>query len=182
MIPFIPFPVIETKHLILRRMELTDTDDVFEMRSNSGMHKYTDTKPDETRQETRAYIEKMRKGVDENQWIIWAIEHQQSKKVIGSINIWNIDIEKGTAELGYGIIPLYQGKGLMKEALLEVVKYGFEVMNLTALDAYTEENNINSVNLLENCQFKKIHRVDDEGTHNKKIYHMIVYRLKNRMR
>jgi hypothetical protein len=88
---FIPFPVIETKHLILRRMELRDTDDVFEMRSNSGMHRYTDTKPDETPQETRAYIEKMRKGVDENQWIIWVIEHQQSKKVRNTLKIETVN-------------------------------------------------------------------------------------------
>ncbi len=87
---------------------------------------------------------------DDNKWIIWAIEHRQTKKVIGTISIWNTNIEQGISELGYGIITDYQGKGLMKEVLLSVIKYGFEVMNLKALEAYTEENNHSSIKLLEN--------------------------------
>lgn len=179
MIVFNPFPVIETKNLILRRMGLNDIQDIFQMRKDPRMHEYTDTKMDKTPEDTKAYIEKMNKGVDENKWIIWAIEHKQSKKVIGSISIWNINLEQRSGELGYGIIPDYQGKGLMKEALLSGVDYGFNVMNLLALDAYTEENNTKSCKLLENCKFVKVNKVDDEGYYSNRIYHMVVYRLQN---
>lgn len=179
MISFHPFPVIESKNLILRRMEHRDLSDVFEMRNDSRMHEYTDSKPDEFPEETEAYIEKMNKGIDENKWIIWAIEHKQSKKVIGSISIWNINIEQGSAELGYGLIPDYQGKGLMKEALMEVVNFGFEGMKLDVLDGYTEENNTRSTQLLESCQFREVDRVDDAGYYHNRIYHMIVYRIEN---
>lgn len=161
-------------------MEIKDTSDVYEMRKDPSMHGYTDTKPDKTPQETMDYIEKMNDGVDENKWIIWAMVHKQTKQVIGSINIWNIDIQQGIAELGYGIIPRYQGKGLMKEALLEVIHYGFEVMNLTALDAYTEINNVKSIMLLESCHFKEIKRVDEEGHTTKRTYRMVVYRLESK--
>jgi len=44
--------------------------------------------------------------------------------VIGSISIWNINLKQKSAELGYGIIPAYQGLGLMKEALLTAADYG----------------------------------------------------------
>lgn len=54
-----------------------------------------------------------------------------SQKVIGTISIWNINLEQRNAELGYGITPAYQNKGLMKEALLSVADYGFNVMNLS---------------------------------------------------
>lgn len=179
MISFNPFPVIETNNLVLRRMEHRDIDDIFQMRNSPEMHEYTDTRPDKTTEETRIYIEKMNKGVDENKWIIWAIEHRQSKKVIGSISIWNINIEQRSGELGYGIIPDYQGKGLMKEALLRVVDYGFNVMKLRVVDAYTEESNIKSCKLLDNCKFIKANRVDDQGYYSNRVYHMIVYRLGN---
>ena len=43
-----------------------------------------------------------------------------------------------TGELGYGIMPDYQGQGLMKESLLSVIEYGFNIMNLEELLAYTE--------------------------------------------
>ncbi|WP_225986140.1 GNAT family N-acetyltransferase [Psychrobacillus glaciei] len=51
-------------------------------------------------------------------WVIWAIEHKQSKKVTGTINIWNLNKEEKSGELGYGIIPAYQGQGLMFKTLL----------------------------------------------------------------
>ena len=52
--------------------------------------------------------------------------------------------ELSTAELGYRIIPDYQGQGLLKESLLGSVEYGFKVMNLNFLEAFTEQNNIKS--------------------------------------
>lgn len=177
MITFNPFPIIETKNLLLRRITDDDTYDIFELRKDPRMNKYTDTRLDESQEETKLYIDKMNKGIDEGKWIVWAIEHRQSKKVIGSISIWNINLEQKSAELGYGIVPGYQNKGLMKEALLSVVDYGFNVMNLSALEAYTEEKNIKSIKLLERCKFIEVNRVDDEGYYSDRIYHMVVYRL-----
>lgn len=179
MIIFDPFPVIETRNILLRGMTQEDKYDLFQMRKDTKMHMYTDSKPDENLEETEEYIDKMVKGVAENKWIIWAIEHKVSKKVIGTISIWNIDKEQGTAELGYGIIPDYQGRGLMKEALLSAVDYGFNAMNLKSLDAFTEEKNISSNKLLDNCKFKIIDEVIDQGYCNDRNYYMVVYRLEN---
>jgi len=179
MISFIPFPNLKTKRLILRRMDHNDIDDLFEMRKDKLMNEYTDTKLEDNTDETKAYIDKMNKGIDDNKWIIWAIEHKQSNKMIGTISIWNINLEEKSAELGYGVIPDYQGQGLMKEALLSVLDYGFDLMKLKTLDAYTEENNLKSIKLLEKCKFTEIDRVDDQGYFTNRIYHMIVYRLEN---
>lgn len=179
MINFTPFPCIETDNLLLRRISQDDADDMFEMRKDPLMNEFTDTKPDAAIEETRNYIDKMNKGVDNNEWIIWAIEHKQAGKVIGSICIWNINSLQESGELGYGIIPAYQGKGLLKEALSSVIEYGFGVMGLKVLDAYTEENNPKSIKLLENSGFIEADRVDDEGYFNNRVYHMIVYRLHN---
>jgi ribosomal-protein-alanine N-acetyltransferase len=88
-------------------------------------------------------------------------------------------MEQDNGELGYGIIPNYQGSGLMKEALLNVIQYGFKVMKLKTLDAYTEEHNAKSINLLEKCDFIEVNRVDDDGYFKNRIYHMIVFRLEH---
>lgn len=179
MIDFTPFPIIETKNLILRKMHHNDITDLFEMRKDPRMNEYIDTKLEESTDETKAYIDKMNRGVDENKWIIWAIQHKQSNKVIGSISIWNINLDQMSGELGYGIIPSYQGQGLMKEALLSIIEYGFSVMKLKALEAYTEENNTKSNELLRRCNFDEINRIDDEGYYSDRVYHMVVYQLLN---
>lgn len=172
-----PFPVIETKNLLLRSMTHNDKNDIFQMRKDPRMHDYTDTRPDGNIGETEVYIDKMINGVAEDRWVIWAIEHKESKKVIGSISIWNIDNDQKTAELSYGIIPDYQGRGFMKEALFNIVDYGFNVMKLKSIDAYTEKSNIRSTNLLAKCNFQIIDEVNEQGYSNERIYHMIVYRL-----
>lgn len=174
---FSPFPEIETENLVLRRITLLDAAALFEMRSNPIMHQYTDTKPDEDICMTRMYIDKMNKGIDQDKWVVWAMAHKQSGKVIGTISLWNINLEQISAELGYGIAPDYQGQGLMKEALQRVIKYGFETMDLKAIEAYTEENNLRSNQLLEKCNFDEVGRVKDEGYINNRDYHMVVYRL-----
>lgn len=176
---FNPFPVLETENLSMRKMTAKDTEDIFQMRKDPKMIEFTDSKLDESLLETSSYIAKMNKGVEEGKWIIWAIEHKPSKKVIGSISIWNMDIEEESAELGYGIIPEYQNRGYMKEALLRVADYSFEVMNLKMLDAYTEEKNMSSIKLLESCKFIEVNKVEDEGYYSERMYHMIVFRLKN---
>lgn len=60
-----------------------------------------------------------------------------------------------------------------------MVEYGFEVMCLKELYAYTEENNFKSIKLLEKCNFVEVDRVDDEGYFSKGIVHMVVYRMTN---
>lgn len=177
MINFIPFPDLETQNLSLRRMNHSDINDLFEMRSDPRMIEHTDSKADDNKEETKAYIDKMNKGIDKGKWIIWAIEHKASGKVIGSISIWKLNHEQKIGELGFGIIQDYQGKGLMKEALLRVADYGLKDMGLRFLDAYTEENNQKSINLLKSCHFIEAGRVDDEGFYSDRVYHMIVYRL-----
>ena len=179
MLEFTPFPTIETKNLILRRMSYNDIYDLFKMRKDPRMCQHTDSKLERTIDETKAYIQKMNEGVDDNKWIIWAIELESSRKVIGTISIWNINDAGDRGELGYGIIPDYQGRGLMRESLLSVVEYGFKVMNFKILEAYTEEKNIKSIKLLESCNFIEINRVDDEGYFNNRVYHMVVYKLEN---
>jgi len=163
MIKFSPFPNLETERLILRRLSRDDSDHLYEMRKDPRMHVHTDTIPDKSIDDTKAYIDKMNKGIDANKWIIWAMAHRQSQKVIGSISLWNIDSEDESGELGYGIIPDFQGQGLMKEALLAVVDYGLNVMNLQKINAYTEENNLSSTRLLDKCNFVEFDRIYEKG-------------------
>ena len=68
----------------------------------------------------------------------------------------------------------------MKESLLSAIEYGFNVMKLKTLDAYTEEYNLKSNELLKRCDFHEINRVHEDGYFSNKVYHMIVYRLEKR--
>ena len=174
---FDPFPVLETERLILRKMSPDDRDDFFTMRSDKRMHEYTDTTPDHDISQTEEYLAKMLRGVDESRWIIWAIQHRASARVIGFVGIWNFDETQTTAELSYGIAPEFQGKGYMSEALTRVIEYAFDTLKLAALEAYTETENTPSRRLLERIGFGEAGQVDDPSADGTRVYHMIVYRL-----
>jgi ribosomal-protein-alanine N-acetyltransferase len=178
---FNPFPALETERLMLREMTLSDKDDLFTMRADPLMHVYTDTKPDESVEQTSVFIGKMLKGVAENRWIMWAIEHKGTNRVIGLVGIWNIDETKKTAELSYGIAPAYQGKGYMAEALTCALTFGFQSMQLAALEAYTGTDNTPSRKLLEGLRFQQVDQVDDLSEDGKRVYHMVVYRLERQI-
>jgi len=175
---FHPFPVLETERLILRKMSPDDRDDFFVMRSDERMHTYTDTTPDRDASQTEEYLTRVIQGVDENHWLIWAIEQRVTRRVIGSIGIWNFNEDQTSAELRYGIATEFQGKGYMSEALVRVTEYAFATLQLAVLEAYTEAENTPSRRLLERIGFVVSGQVDDPSADDASVYHMIVYRLK----
>jgi len=174
-----PFPILETKQLNLIELTYEHIVDLFLMRSDIRMHEFTDTLPDLTHDDTRLYIDKMINGVNQSKWIIWAIEHKDTKKIIGTISIWNI--LNNSTELGYGIMPSYQGFGYMKEALGEVIEFGLTKLGLSYLDAYTEVSNLRSKSLLERLKFEYINEVIDTGYTNNRDYRMLCYRIYNKI-
>ena len=173
------FPELETERLVLRRMTISDKLDIFAMQSDPKMSEHSDSQPALDISETIAYIEKMEAGVDDGKWLIWAMEDKLTKKVIGTVCIWDFSNDQKTAELGYGIIPEARGKGLMQEALTAAVTYGFSTLKMDFLDAYTEENNQPSIRLLQRCGFEEVDRVTDEGFYTDRDFVMVVFRLEN---
>lgn len=173
------FPSLQTKRLKLRQIGEADVDDLFRMRSDPAMILHIDSKPDETLQETKAYMERMNQGVQEHRWLIWAMEHVESKKVIGTISVWNYNLEEQKAELGYGVIPSYQRQGYVKEAILTVIPYAFENMGFKKLEAYTETNNLPSKYLLDAAGFRYVEQISEQGSCKDRVYLMDVYEITN---
>lgn len=177
MYDFSVLPILETDRLILRKMTMDDKEDLFEMRSNPIMSEHNDTKAETDITETEAYIKKMLNGIENEQWLIWAVVEKISQKVIGSVSIWNFGETKSCAELGYGINPKYHRNGYMKEVLKSIIIFCFDELNFEYLDAYTEEKNIPSRSLLESFSFKNVSTVIDEGFYSKRNFNMVEYRL-----
>ena len=173
---FKPFPNLETSRLLLRKMEYSDAQDLFEMRNDSAMNIHTDTIPDSSINDTLKYIMKMNEGVEQGKWIIWCLEHKEDKKVIGTVSIWNFKHDCG--ELGYGTTTAYQGMGYMKEALRAVLKHGFSVLELSVIQAYTEKSNSQSTKLLESHGFEASGSIIEEGIRKDVIFDMLIYELR----
>ena len=150
---FIPFPLLFTERLALRQMTISDDNEVFFLRSDPEVMEFLDTPIATSAADAREYIIKINNGILHNDWILWGIENNGSSKLIGSICLWNFNEEKTVAEIGYVLHPDQQGRGLMQEALLSVITYGFITIRLEKIVAHLHPGNKRSVRLLEKNNF-----------------------------
>ena len=150
---FTPFPNLFTERLSLRQMNSNDKNEIFVLRSDERVLQYIDIPKAETIDDARKFIEKINACILNNESILWAISLKNSTTLIGTICFWNIDKENSVAETGYILHPDFQGKSIMQEALQKIIDYGFNKMELKAIVADLNINNIRSIKLLERTGF-----------------------------
>lgn len=152
-IQFQPFPVFETERLLIRRLTDNDTEAIFRIRSDKKVNKYIDRPVPSNPNDIIAFIKKINDGIDLNEAIYWVITLKPTQELIGTICLWNIQKNEEKAETGFELLPEHQGKGLMKEALSEILNYGFNTMNLRLIEGYTNPANERSINLMKKFNF-----------------------------
>jgi [ribosomal protein S5]-alanine N-acetyltransferase len=152
---FIDFPVLETERLTLREFKLDDTSDFFAIRSNPKVMQYMDSFPHQSQNESKEMIIQMLDSFHDKTGINWAIELSEKRKVIGYIGLWRIIYENARVELGYSLHPDFWGKGYMKEAISEVLRFGFGEMHVHSIEASVNTGNRASIGLLKKLGFIK---------------------------
>ena len=85
---------------------------------------------------------------------------------VGSIGLMlgeasNLGIPKTEGEIGFWIGVPYWGKGLIPEAVREIIRYGFEKLDLERIWCGYFDGNIKSKRVQEKCGFKYHHTKDN---------------------
>ncbi|WP_395049318.1 GNAT family N-acetyltransferase [Flavobacterium sp.] len=162
-ITFSPFPNLETERLQLRRVANEDVNEIFALRSDKETMKYIPRPLVKTKEDALEHIALIDSKIENNEGINWAITLKNDSKLIGLIGHYRIKPEHYRAEIGYMLLPKYQGKGIITEAIKEVVKYGFEKMKLHSIEAVIDpENLISEKVLLKNGFVKEAHLKENE--------------------
>jgi ribosomal-protein-alanine N-acetyltransferase len=172
------FKALNTERLVLRRLNDSDIPNLFIMRSDQETNQYVDVRLDISYEDTKVYIDKMNKGIDENEWLIWGIE--LNHELIGSISLWNFSDDEKEAELGYGLAKKYFHQGYMSEALSKVIDYGFNELNLDRIFAFTSIDNEPSKKLLSKKGFSHVDTITEPGYFQSKVFIMFKYKIENK--
>jgi [ribosomal protein S5]-alanine N-acetyltransferase len=183
---FSPFPEITTERLLLRRIAMDDADEIFMLRSSEGVMKYVDRKRATSIEEARAFITAMNESLDSNNGVMWAITFRDEPAVLlGYIGFWRLIKQNYRAEVGYMLNPKFWKKGIMKEALLRVIDFGFEEMKLHSIEANINPDNEASAKILESTGFiKEAYFKEDfffEGTFRDTIIYSRLQNYKNNL-
>jgi len=150
---FHPFPIIETERLLLRQITEQDAAEIFQLRSDPRVTEFLDRVPAQSIEEAHRFITMITEALLESRGICWAITLKPENKLIGTVDIWRIIPEHYRAEIGYGMLTEYHGKGIMQEALTAALQYGFQTMGLHSVEANVNPHNMASIRLLERNKF-----------------------------
>jgi [ribosomal protein S5]-alanine N-acetyltransferase len=147
-INFDTFPLLQTNRLVLRPLEDTDAEALFNLRSNAQVMRYFGRPLMQSIDEAHEKLAQIKIMFANNDGVEWAMSFHDDPQMIGSLTIWKIDKTNHRGEIGYMLHPEHQGKGLMSEALQALIQYGFEVLNLHSLEANVNPDNTASSQLL----------------------------------
>ena len=179
-INFHPFKNIETERLLLRRVAATDVNEIMELRGNPETMKFVPRPLVTTTEEAMAHFNLIDEKIEANVGINWAITLKGNPKLIGIIGHYRIQPENYRSEIGYMILPEYNGKGIVTEAVKALLIYGFYDMQLHSIEAVIDPKNVASERVLQKNGFvKEAHFIENEY-YNGKFYDSVIYSLLKR--
>lgn len=147
-------PTLKTERLVLRPLQHSDLDDLFEYAQDSDVYKMGMWQPYDSLEEARKHLDELltfyMKGL---MW--WAIEYKADRKMIGRIELTDIDRDDKHAEISYALNKRYWRQGIMSEAMDCIINYAFDEMKLNRLYARTLTDNESSCKLLEKFGFQR---------------------------
>lgn len=156
-----------TDRLILRTLTEFDSFEVLGIRSHPVINQFLHRDSPKNTFEALDFILNIQRKSANGEIFFLGIALQNKPELIGTICLWNFSGDRKTAELGYELLPEYHGKGIMSEAVTFILNYGFEDLNVSKIEAFTNKNNLNSIQLLQKFNFTlNVNRKDEKYPEN----------------
>lgn len=146
---------ITTPRLILRPFTSADEEDMFDFESRDDVARYLFNEP-RTREDNAEELAKrvtQTKLENDGDTLLLAVEYE--KTVIGYVLLTLLSRDNSQGEFGYVFHPQYGGKGLASEAAVEMLRLGFEILNLHRIIGRCDPRNNASARLMERLGLRK---------------------------
>ena len=148
-------PTIEASRIRLRWISDKDTDEFYAIYSNPEVMRYWSTPPLPDREAAANLIKKIHEDWKRRVILKWGIALRTDNQLIGSITLFNLDFNHRRAEIGYALGREFWGQGYMNEALMALLKYAFEDLNLHRIEADVDPRNTASIKTIERLGFQR---------------------------
>ncbi|MEQ2130644.1 GNAT family protein [Caldanaerobacter subterraneus KAk] len=146
-------PVLETSRLILKKISLEDAEDMFEYASDPEVTKYVSWEYHKNIEDSLNLIKRILSISDKEEVAIWGLYLKENEKLIGTCEL-NIDRKNMIGEIAFALGKKYWNKGIMTEAVREVIEFGFEKLNLNRIQARCMVENIASERVMQKVGMK----------------------------
>jgi len=171
------FEKIYTERLILRKLTQECFDYIHSEMTEAEQLEILGLK---SKEELLKEKEKYEKGLSTHnkKFLYHQLIDKKTSTIIGwcGFHTWYTDHNR--AEIGYGLFDdTYKSNGIMSEAIVAIVKYGFNTMNLERIEAFVSPNNLPSIKLLKRMKFKEEGFLKHHYFDNNKMDDSIVFAL-----
>ena len=82
--------------------------------------------------------------VEQGQQLGWSIRLKENNTFMGELGMRLTTPKYNKGEIHYSLIPTFWNKGYATEAVLAILKHGFETLNLHRIEAGVATQNLNS--------------------------------------
>lgn len=151
---FIPFPILETERLRLRRIRRCDTADIYRYSKKHSVCRYTEWSPHTDLRQTRAFVRQIIRSYRRREGLMWGIELKETGQVIGTCGFTVVDPSFYIAEIGYCLSEDFWHRGLGTEAVGRLVAFGFETVRFLRIEARAMPENKASIAIIEKLGFE----------------------------
>ena len=156
--------ILKTKRLILRKPKISDSKDLVEGLNNKEVSEFLATVPYPYKEsDAKWWIKKCLKdwGKNKKEDYKFFIELKLEKKIIGAIDISNLNNQNKTCETGSWINKKYWRKGYIMEAKIAINEFAFNKLKVRKMETevYSKNKASNAAQLAmgykyEGCRIK----------------------------
>jgi [ribosomal protein S5]-alanine N-acetyltransferase len=173
----IPFPVVETQRLILRKFELSDAAGLFKVANDPLVTVYLAWEPHESEQQSLDFIQSFINGYASGDCGHWAIVRKADNTFLGMLTL-RPGVSQPRGEVGYWIGSPYWKQGYMTEALTGFIDLCFKQLGLHRIQACHFTENPASGKVMEKAGMRYeglLHHYifNKGGYHDAKLYAVV---------
>ncbi|WP_454004175.1 GNAT family N-acetyltransferase [Alcaligenes sp. Marseille-Q7550] len=177
-----PAPQLVTPRLVLRHWRDSDLIACAKMNADARVMEFFPSPL--IRQASDALALRIRTGLQENPFGLWAVEIPGSADFAGFIGLgipWFEAPFMPAIEIGWRLASDFWGKGYATEGAREVLRYGFEELRLKEIVSFTATNNVRSQRVM--TRIGLAHKKSDDFDHpalpeGHPLRRHVLYRLK----
>lgn len=154
------FPTLSTPRLHLRKIVPADADALFAIHSDAETMRWYGVDPIIEMGEADKLAELFASWFTAGTGFRWGLERREDGRLIGTCGLFRWNKSWRNCVIGYELARDYHGQGYMREALVSVLDFGFDQMQLHRVQAETHPDNAASIGLATRLgfQFEGVHR------------------------
>lgn len=146
-------PSVETKRLLLRKIQESDASDMFEYASDLKTIEWLTFPRHESVEDSLKviqdfFLKRVENGIPSGYCLVL----KENNKMIGTCDFAQI-LRFDSAEIGYVLNRQYWNQGYMSEACLKLIEMSFDYVGLRRLEILHSVHNIASQRVIEKCGF-----------------------------